>query len=37
MKMETVVNAPCAGTVKSIGVAAGDSVDPGDLIVVIEE
>ena len=37
MKMETIVNAPCAGVVRAVEVAAGDSVEPGDLIVTIDE
>ncbi|HEY0136893.1 MAG TPA: biotin/lipoyl-containing protein, partial [Nannocystis sp.] len=35
MKMETVVAAPHAGTVQRIAVAVGDSVDAGDLLLVL--
>ena len=35
MKMETPVNAPCAGTVKAINVAQSDKVNTGDVLVVI--
>ncbi len=36
MKMENHINAETAGTVKEIRVAAGDTVGPGDVLVVIE-
>jgi acetyl-CoA/propionyl-CoA carboxylase biotin carboxyl carrier protein len=36
MKMENAINAEKAGTVKEIRVSAGESVGPGDVIVVIE-
>ncbi|MDR0767691.1 MAG: sodium-extruding oxaloacetate decarboxylase subunit alpha [Methanosarcinales archaeon] len=36
MKMETAVNAPKSGVVKEIIVAEGDSVSPGDALMIIE-
>ena len=36
MKMEHVVRAPAAGTVREVRVAVGDQVDTGDVLVVIE-
>ena len=36
MKMEHVVRAPTAGTVREVQVAVGDQVDTGDVLVVIE-
>lgn len=36
MKMENVLVAEVAGTVREIHVAAGDMVDPGKLLVVVE-
>ncbi|HLZ71371.1 MAG TPA: biotin/lipoyl-binding carrier protein [Dehalococcoidia bacterium] len=36
MKMEIPVGAPRAGTVKEIRVAAGDAVQEGDLLLVLE-
>jgi pyruvate carboxylase subunit B len=35
MKMETSVNAPCAGIVKAIHVAQTDKINTGDVLVVI--
>jgi biotin carboxyl carrier protein len=35
MKMETSVNAPCAGVVKAIHVAQADKINTGDVLVVI--
>lgn len=37
MKMETTVQAPYAGTVKSIHVSAGDGISTGDLLIVMEK
>jgi pyruvate carboxylase subunit B len=37
MKMETEVQAPIAGTVKAVHVAKGDRVNPGDVLVEIED
>jgi pyruvate carboxylase subunit B len=37
MKMETEVQAPVAGTVKAVHVAKGDRVNPGEVLVEIEE
>jgi pyruvate carboxylase len=37
MKMETVLAAPRAGHVKDVAVAVGDSVETGDLLIVMEE
>ncbi len=37
MKMETTVQAPFAGTIKKIHVAAGDAIEPGDLLIEIEK
>ena len=36
MKMENEITAPVSGTVKSIFVNSGDSVDTGDILAVIE-
>ncbi|MGH2789001.1 MAG: biotin/lipoyl-binding carrier protein [Actinomycetota bacterium] len=36
MKMEIPVEAPAAGTVSAVNVAEGESVQEGDVIVVIE-
>jgi len=36
MKMENLVYAPCAGAVTTIKVNAGDKVEAGDLLLVIE-
>jgi biotin carboxyl carrier protein len=36
MKMEHVVRAPVAGTVREVRVDIGDQVDTGDVLVVIE-
>ena len=36
MKMENLVYAPCAGAVTIIKVNAGDKVDTGDLLLVID-
>jgi pyruvate carboxylase subunit B len=36
MKMETEVQAPITGTVKTIHVAKGDRVNPGDVLIEIE-
>lgn len=36
MKMENSVHAPHSGTIKEIFVAEGDTVSPGDLLMVIE-
>ena len=36
MKMENVLVAEIAGTVKEITVRAGDMVEPGKLLVVVE-
>ena len=36
MKMEIPVGAPCAGVVKEILVAEGDTIEEGDEIAVIE-
>ena len=36
MKMENEVMAPCDGTVTSISVAKGGTVDPGTLLCVIQ-
>ena len=36
MKMENPIMAPVGGTVAQIGVAADQSVKPGDIIAVIE-
>lgn len=35
MKMQNEITAPCAGTVKSFSVNAGDSVKPGQPMVVV--
>lgn len=35
MKMENDIVAPCAGTIASIAVKKGDSVNSNDLLVVI--
>ena len=35
MKMQNEITAPAAGTVKSFAVNAGDSVKPGQTMVVI--
>ncbi len=35
MKMQNEIAAPCAGTVKSFSVNAGDSVKPGQAMVVV--
>lgn len=35
MKMQNEIAAPCAGTVKSFSVYAGDSVKPGQAMVVV--
>jgi biotin carboxyl carrier protein len=37
MKLETVIKAPLTGVVKEIVVGAGESVEAGDLLVVIDE
>ena len=37
MKMETILTAPCDGTVKQVAVTAGDQLDGGDLCVEIDE
>ncbi|KAL3135464.1 hypothetical protein ABBQ38_005949 [Trebouxia sp. C0009 RCD-2024] len=37
MKMETIVGAPCDGLVRHVGVSKGDSLDAGDLVVLIKE
>jgi len=37
MKLETVIKAPITGTVREIVAGAGESVEAGDLLVVIEE
>lgn len=37
MKMETIVGAPCDGLVRHVGVGKGDSLDAGDLVVLIKE
>jgi pyruvate carboxylase len=37
MKLETVIKAPISGTVREIVAGAGESVEAGDLLVVIEE
>jgi pyruvate carboxylase len=37
MKLETVVKAPISGVVREIVAGAGESVEAGDLLVVIEE
>ena len=37
MKLETVVKAPISGLVREIVAGAGESVEAGDLLVVIEE
>jgi len=36
MKMEHVVRAPAAGTVREVRVAVGDQVETGDVLVMIE-
>jgi biotin carboxyl carrier protein len=36
MKMETPILAPVAGTVKQVNVAAGQTIQPGDVIAEIE-
>lgn len=36
MKMENMVYAPCAGAVSAIKVKAGDRIEPGDLLLVID-
>jgi biotin carboxyl carrier protein len=35
MKMETMVSAPCAGTVSEVFVTQGDAVSVGDPLVAI--
>ena len=37
MKLETVIKAPIDGLVREIVAGAGESVEAGDLLVVIEE
>ena len=37
MKMETIVAAPCSGTVKRIPVTVGDRLNAGDLTIEIHE
>jgi biotin carboxyl carrier protein len=37
MKLETVVKAPVTGVVREIVSGAGESVEAGDLLVVVEE
>ena len=37
MKLETVVKAPISGSVREIVAGAGESVEAGDLLVLIEE
>ena len=37
MKMEIPVEAPQAGTVKSLNVGEGDAVDEGQIILVLED
>ena len=37
MKMEIPVEAPQAGTVKSLNVSEGDAVDEGQIILVLED
>lgn len=36
MKMNTIVSAPAGGTVKAINVSAGDQVEEGQGLLVIE-
>lgn len=36
MKMETVVGAPKAGTVKVVAIAGNDTLEAGDLIAIVE-
>jgi propionyl-CoA carboxylase alpha chain len=36
MKMEHVIRAPAAGTVREVRVTIGDQVDTGDVLVVID-
>jgi acetyl-CoA carboxylase biotin carboxyl carrier protein len=36
MKMEIPLEAPRAGTVREVRVAEGDSVDEGDVVVVLD-
>jgi biotin carboxyl carrier protein len=36
MKMETNITAPTAGTIKNVTVAAGDSVQAGQVLVELE-
>jgi glutaconyl-CoA decarboxylase len=35
MKMQNEIGSPAAGTVKSVNVAAGESVKPGQIMVVL--
>ena len=37
MKMELAIAAAAGGTVTSVAVAAGDTVDAGAILVVVEE
>ena len=37
MKMETAIVAPCAGKVTRVLCSKGKSVDPGQMLVVMEE
>lgn len=37
MKMKMPLPAPCAGTIKNIAVQTGDRVNPGKLLIEIEE
>jgi len=37
MKMEHVIEAAAAGTVRALGVSVGDAVQPGDVLLLIDE